>query len=287
MKDVSKEALQLGLKQSGENFLQSVKRKKITKAQYERLQRSITPSLHYQGFPSVDLLIEAVPEDIELKKKLFKEVEGHLRENTLITSNTSSLSVEEMAKALQRPQRFAGLHFFNPVHRMPLVEIITHDRVAPTTIEALYHWALTVKKTPLIVKDGPGFLVNRILAPYMNVPIHLLEAGIKGEDIDKACINFGMPMGPFRLLDEVGLDVAAKVVKILHNALGPRMAPASGIQKIVDYPLLGRKGGKGFYLYDEQGKQESWNHEIEQFFPAKKIAMDETLLPDENFSSHD
>ena len=259
MKDLSMEALNLGLKQSGQNFRQALKRKRISFSQYQKWQRSITPTLHYEGFSSVNLVIEAIPENMQLKKKIFKEVEQHVKQDCLITSNTSSLSIQEMAQALERPERFAGLHFFNPVHRMPLVEIITHGRVAPETIEALYQWVLSVKKTPLVVKDGPGFLVNRILMPYMNEAMHLLEEGVKAKDIEKACLNFGMPMGPFRLMDEVGLDVAAKAGEVIYKGLGDRLTPSPHLQKMVDGGLLGRKTHKGFYLYETNGKQKGFN----------------------------
>ena len=276
MKDVSVEALNLGLKQSGQNFRQAVKRKKISFVQYQKWQRSITPTLHYEGFSSVGLVIEAVPENMQLKKKILKEVEQHLGQDCLITSNTSSLSIQEMAQALDRPERFAGLHFFNPVHRMPLVEIITHDQVAPETTRALYQWVLAVKKTPLIVKDGPGFLVNRILMPYMNEAMHLLGEGVKLADIEKACLNFGMPMGPFRLMDEVGLDVAVKVGEVIYKALGNRMTPSSRLKEMVNEGLLGRKGHKGFYLYGPQGKQEELNLQGE---PSRRpMAMEETTI---------
>lgn len=276
MKDLNQEALQTGLKQSGQNFRQALKRKRISFAQYQRWQRSITPTLQYEGFSTTDLVIEAVPENMQIKKQTFTEIEQHVREDCLITSNTSSLSIQQMSQALQRPERFAGLHFFNPVHRMPLVEIITHDRVAPETIQALYQWVLAVKKTPLIVKDGPGFLVNRILIPYMNEPMHLLEAGVSPLDIEKACLNFGMPMGPFRLLDEVGIDVANKVANIIYDALGDRLTVSSTIQQMADSGLLGRKTRKGFYSYDEQGKQGEFNREGCPH--SKKITMEETTI---------
>ena len=278
MKDISQQALELGLKQSGDNFRQALKRKKITPAQYYRWQSSIAPTLQYQSFGASDLVIEAVPESMQIKQQAFQELEQVVREDCLIVSNTSSLSVTKMAQGLQRPERFCGLHFFNPVHRMPLVEIITHDRVAAETVEALYRWVLAVKKTPLIVKDGPGFLVNRILMPYMNESAHLLAAGVGVQDIERACVNFGMPMGPFRLSDEVGLDVANKVGEIIYRGLGPRLAPAGLVQKMVEAGCLGKKNRRGFYLYDEGGKAVGVNCDVEQFISAKRMSMDETMI---------
>ena len=130
-----------------------------------------------------------------------------------------------MSKALKDSSRFAGLHFFNPVNKMPLVEIITHEKATKDTIDSLVKWVLDVKKTPIVVKDGPGFLVNRILAPYLNEAAFLLEEGVSVEALDEAALNFGMPMGPCRLMDEIGLDVCVKVGKIMHDGLGQRATP--------------------------------------------------------------
>lgn len=275
MKDLNNEALELGLKQASENFRGALKRKKITADEFERKIRSIRPQLNFSGFKGADLLIEAVVENMDVKKKVFSEVETYLRDDALLTSNTSSLSVQEMASALEKPERFAGLHFFNPVHRMPLVEIITHDQVAPETLEALYKWVLKAKKTPVVVKDGPGFLVNRILMPFLNEAGYLLEEGVSIEDLDQACTNFGMPMGPCRLLDEVGIDVAVKVAKILYDGLGERARASSLSGRMHDAGFDGRKTSKGFYLYDEKGKQGEINEEALELLPKTGKKMSE------------
>jgi len=275
MKDLSLDALNLGLKQSSSNFSGALKRKKISPDEFERRQRSITAQLDFSGFKKVDLLIEAVVENMEIKKKVFKEVENYVTDDCLLTSNTSSLSVEEMGKDLTHPERFAGLHFFNPVHLMPLVEIIVHSKVAPETVEALYKWVLKVKKTPVIVKDGPGFLVNRILMPYLNEAGYLLEEGVSVKDLDKAALNFGMPMGPCRLLDEIGIDVGVKVAKVMHDGLGARAYPSGFSKKLVEKNLLGKKSSKGFYLYDEKGKVAGENPELKELLPAQEVKLSE------------
>jgi len=276
MKDLNKGALELGLKQASSNYSGALKRKKLSRDDFERRMRSIACQTNFSGFKKVDLVIEAIIEDINIKKSVFSELEKEVRQDAVVTSNTSSLSVEEMAKAFEYPERFAGLHFFNPVHRMPLVEIITHSKASPETIESLYNWVLKVKKTPVVVKDGPGFLVNRILMPFLNEAGYLLEEGVSMKDLDEACLNFGMPMGPCRLLDEVGIDVAVKVAKILHDGLGDR-AKSSGLsQKMVDGGFLGRKNSKGFYLYDENGKEIGPNEEVAKLFPTKKVDISET-----------
>lgn len=278
MKDLSVDALNLGLKQSSQNFAGALKRKKITADDFERKQRSITAQLDYSGFKKVDLLVEAVVENMDIKKKVFAEVEKQVTRNCILTSNTSSLSVQEMSKALEFPERFAGLHFFNPVHLMPLVEIIVHDKVAPETVEALYKWVLRVKKTPVIVKDGPGFLVNRILMPYLNEAGFLLEEGVSIKDLDQAALNFGMPMGPCRLLDEVGLDVGVKVAKVMHDGLGERAKSSKMSSKMTEKGYLGKKTSKGFYLYDEKGKHTEINPEVELILPDQKKKMSEAEI---------
>ncbi len=275
MKDLTPEALELGLKQASQNFSAKVKKRRMTEDEFQRKMRSIEPTLNFEGFKSVDLVVEAVVENMEIKKKVFAEIEGYVKPDCLLTSNTSSLSVEEISKALQKPERFAGLHFFNPVNKMPLVEIITHERASKETIDSLVKWTLDAKKTPIVVKDGPGFLVNRILAPYLNEAAYLLEEGVTVEALDEAALNFGIPMGPCRLMDEIGLDVCVKVGKIMHEGLGERANPSSLSTKLYDAKLLGKKNGKGFYLYDEKGKVTGKNPEISKLLPSKKVKKDE------------
>lgn len=275
MKDLTPEALELGLKQASQNFSGAVKKRKMTEDEFNRKMRSITPTLNFDGMKAVDLVIEAVVENMDIKKKVFAEVEKKVRPDCLLTSNTSSLSVEEMSKALENPSRFAGLHFFNPVNKMPLVEIITHERASQETIDTLVKWVLDVKKTPIVVKDGPGFLVNRILAPYLNEAAFLLEEGVSVEELDEAALNFGMPMGPCRLMDEIGLDVCVKVGKIMHDGLGERALPCSLSSKLYEEKLLGKKNGRGFYLYDEKGKVAGKNPDINRILPDKKVRKNE------------
>ena len=278
LKDIATAGLELGLKQSSEIFVKAKKRKRLTQDDFERKQRSIQPTLSYDGFKKVDLLIEAVVENMDVKKKVFSDVENYVTDDCLLTSNTSSLSIEEMAKALKKNDRFAGLHFFNPVNKMPLVEIIRHSGVSEETIQKLYKWVLDVKKTPVIVNDCPGFLVNRILAPFLNESAYLLEEGVSIEALDKALLNFGMPMGPCRLMDEIGLDVCAHVGEIMEEGLGARAKANSLSHKAVEKKLLGKKSQKGFYLYDEKGKQQEVNPEAEGMLPKDKVSMDETTI---------
>ncbi len=278
MKDITPAALELGLKQASQNFAGALKRKRMSEDEFNRKMRSIEPTLSLEGMKGVDLVVEAVVENMDLKKKVFAELEEYVRPDCILTSNTSSLSVEEMSKALKKPERFAGLHFFNPVNKMPLVEIITHEKCDPKTVQTLIKWVLDVKKTPIVVKDGPGFLVNRILAPYLNEAAFLLEEGVSVEALDEAALNFGMPMGPCRLMDEIGLDVCVKVGQIMHKGLGERANPSSLSTKLYDAKLLGKKNNKGFYLYDEKGKSTGKNPEIAKILPSKKKHMDEMQI---------
>lgn len=278
MKDLTPAALELGLKQASQNFSSALKKRRMSEDEFNRKMRSIEPTLQFQGLKSVDLLVEAVVENMEVKKKVFAEAEGYVRKDTILTSNTSSLSIEEMSKALVDPSRFAGLHFFNPVNKMPLVEIVTHERISPEVINTLVKWVIDVKKTPIVVKDGPGFLVNRILAPYLNEAAFLLEEGVSIEELDEAALNFGMPMGPCRLMDEIGLDVCVKVGKIMHEGLGERSKPSALSTKLYEAKLLGKKSNKGFYLYDEKGKVLGKNPEMNKILPSKKVHKDEMVL---------
>ncbi|MFT6631972.1 MAG: 3-hydroxyacyl-CoA dehydrogenase/enoyl-CoA hydratase/3-hydroxybutyryl-CoA epimerase [Bacteriovoracaceae bacterium] len=278
LKDIGSEGLELGLKQASSVFSSALKRRKISHDDFERKQRSIKPTLNYNGFQRADLVIEAVVENMNVKKAVFSEVEKYVSDECILSSNTSSLSINEMAKALKKPERFAGLHFFNPVHKMPLVEIVRHDGVSEETIQKLYKWVLDVKKTPIVVNDCPGFLVNRILAPFLNEAAYLLDEGVSIEAIDRAILNFGMPMGACRLMDEVGIDVCAHVGEIMEAGLGARAKANHLSGKALAAGLLGKKNGKGFYLYDEKGKHVEVNPEILKLLPNKSKEMDETTI---------
>ncbi len=278
MKDINQAGLELGLKQASQNFSSALRKKRMSEDDFNRKMRSITPTTIFDGFMGVDLVVEAVVENMQVKKKIFGELESMVKPDCLITTNTSSLSVTEMSHALKDSSRFAGLHFFNPVNKMPLVEIIAHPKASKKTLDTLYKWALDVKKTPVIVNDGPGFLVNRILAPYLNEAAFLLESGVSIKDIDQAALHFGMPMGPCRLMDEVGLDVCEKVGKIMQEGLGAR-ALASGLShKLTESGALGKKNSKGFYLYDEKGQPTGPNPVVESLLPSSHTQIDELQL---------
>jgi 3-hydroxyacyl-CoA dehydrogenase/enoyl-CoA hydratase/3-hydroxybutyryl-CoA epimerase len=256
MKDIRDEAVAGGLKHARDLFEGSVKRRRMTRREAELRMGRITGSLDYSGFSGLDLVVEAVVERMDVKKAVLAETETRVSPGCILATNTSSLSITEMATALERPGDFCGMHFFNPVHRMPLVEVIRGEASSPEAVATVYALALRMGKIPVVCRDGAGFLVNRILGPYLNESGHLLVEGVAIEDVDRAATAFGMPMGPVRLLDEVGIDVGRHVGEILEEAFGERMAPSPLLGRLENTERLGKKNGKGFYRYDEKGKDQ-------------------------------
>ncbi|MGD8288521.1 MAG: 3-hydroxyacyl-CoA dehydrogenase family protein, partial [Gemmatimonadota bacterium] len=187
--------------------------------------------------------------------------ERHVSTECVLATNTSSLSVDAMAEALDRPDRFCGMHFFNPVERMPLVEVVRGAATSDRTVATVYAFALALDKVPVVVGDGPGFLVNRILGPYLNEAGYLLGDGGSVAQIDEVAKDFGMPMGPLRLIDEIGIDVSTHAGNSLHDALGQRMKPSPALVALGNTNRLGRKGGSGFYTY-EKGKEKGIDETI-------------------------
>jgi 3-hydroxyacyl-CoA dehydrogenase / enoyl-CoA hydratase / 3-hydroxybutyryl-CoA epimerase len=261
LKDISSEALGLGLRHAREMFERLVRRGRLEGREVEQRMAAISPTLDYSGFGTVDLVIEAVVERMDVKQQVLRETESHVRPDAVLTTNTSSLSVTEMQSVLERPGRLAGMHFFNPVHRMPLVEVIRGEATTDETVATVVALTRRLDKTPVVVRDGPGFLVNRILAPYLNEAGWLLAEGADIEQVDRVLRRFGMPMGPFRLLDEVGLDVARHAGRVMAAAFGERLAAPPPMQALEQVKLLGRKGGRGFYLY-EGGRDKGVNQEV-------------------------
>jgi 3-hydroxyacyl-CoA dehydrogenase/enoyl-CoA hydratase/3-hydroxybutyryl-CoA epimerase len=276
MKDIKPDAIALGLRHAQQAFDKSVKRRRLDRREARRMMQRISPTLDYSGFSNVDLVIEAVVERMDVKKSVLRETEEKMNGGVL-TSNTSSLSITEMQNALRKPELFAGMHFFNPVERMPLVEIIRGAQTSDETIATVYAVARKLEKTPVVVGDGAGFLVNRILAPYLNEAGWMLSEGVAIEEIDKALVDFGMPMGPVRLLDEVGLDVARHAGTSMFEAFGERMKPAPTMEALEKTKRLGKKGGVGFYKYENE-KETSVDESVyaEIGSPARKtLSRDE------------
>ncbi|QDV72204.1 3-hydroxyacyl-CoA dehydrogenase NAD-binding domain-containing protein [Botrimarina mediterranea] len=199
------------------------------------------------GLAESNVVIEAVVENADVKRKLFAEIERTLSDSAILASNTSTIPITTLAEGLKRPENFAGLHFFNPVRKMPLVEVIRGAKTADKTVERLVAYSRKLGKTPVVVNDGPGFLVNRLLMPYMNEAALLVSEGVSIKAIDRAAKEFGMPMGPLELHDVVGLDTCLHAGEVLHAALGDRIEPAAIVGKLVEADRLGQKNGKGFY----------------------------------------
>jgi 3-hydroxyacyl-CoA dehydrogenase / enoyl-CoA hydratase / 3-hydroxybutyryl-CoA epimerase len=250
LKDVSPEALGAGLSAARSLFEERRKRRRMSARDVDRRMALIAPTLDYSGFGRLDLVLEAIVEDMEIKKRVFRELEPLVPEGCIVASNTSTLSVSEMQAVLERPGRFAGFHFFNPVDRMPLVEVIRGVATDDRTTASLVALAKRLGKTPVVVKDGPGFLVNRILGPYLNEASYLLLETADAASVDRAFVSFGMPMGPLRLLDEVGIDVAQKAGRVLARAFAERVEASGILDRLVERGRLGKKKGIGFYRYD-------------------------------------
>ncbi len=247
--------------------VRSVLKERLTKRQITRTQLDDTMSLlggavDYDGFGNADLVIEAVFEDLATKHQVLREVEPVMKADAIFATNTSTIPVTRIAEAAARPERVLGMHFFSPVHKMPLIEVIITPGTSPESVATAVAYGKRLGKTVIVVNDGPGFYVNRILFPYINEAGRLLEQGASVDAIDDAMVAFGFPVGPMTLLDEVGMDVGAKAAGVMHQAFGERFAPAGAIDKLVAAGRYGRKAKKGFYLYDESGKKGAVDPEV-------------------------
>jgi 3-hydroxyacyl-CoA dehydrogenase / enoyl-CoA hydratase / 3-hydroxybutyryl-CoA epimerase len=262
LKDIDQGALDKGMGTVRDLVEGLVTKRKLSRGEADEILARVKPTLKYEDMSACDLVIEAVVEVMKVKQSVLKDLENTISKPFVFASNTSSLSVSEMASVAKDPKNVVGIHFFNPVHKMLLVEIVKANTSSKETLAKAQSFAMKLGKTTVTTGDAPGFVVNRILAPYLREAIVLLQEGVPPEDIDKAMTSFGMPMGPLALMDEVGLDIGEKVIHVLHAALGERMAPPAIMKTVADKKLLGKKGGKGLYLYDEAGKRAGFNPEI-------------------------
>ncbi len=242
MTDVAAESLSRGLERIRGVVSEASHRRLVTQVQARDTLDRIATTTDKVPLTRHHLLIEAATESMDLKKKIFADLASRVSADTILATNTSALSVAELAQTVPHPERVIGLHFFNPVHRMPLVEIITLPETSPEVLATAVSFVQKIGKTPIVVKDSPGFLVNRILVPYLMEAVRLHQSGIAVRDIDEAMLEFGMPMGPMRLLDEIGLDVATHV------------AQTDAFEKMIAAGHLGKKSGQGFYRY-EKGRE--------------------------------
>ena len=245
----------------------------------------VSVATDYRGFKQAALVIEAVFEDLNVKRQVLKETEEVTSETCVFASNTSSLPITDIALNAKRKDLVLGMHFFSPVHKMPLLEIIETKDTARSTTEVAVAFGRRIGKHVIVVGDGPGFFTTRALSPYMNEAAHLLEEGVAVEAIDKAMKDFGFPVGPITLLDEVGIDVGAKVQKVLHHAFGARMDPPPSMAKLIADGRLGRKNKKGFYRYGEGSKSKEVDSTVYALMPsgAGTKPMDERVIQERLF----
>jgi 3-hydroxyacyl-CoA dehydrogenase/enoyl-CoA hydratase/3-hydroxybutyryl-CoA epimerase len=256
MKDINFDAIGKGLKHARDLWNKLAKKKVLSSYEFKQKMDLVSGGVDYSGFQQMDVVVEAIVEDMEIKKKVIGETALKMRRDAILATNTSSLSVTEMSKGHPNPRYFAGMHFFNPVHKMPLVEVIRGEKTSDETIATIYELSKRMGKMPVVVKDGPGFLVNRLLLPYMAEAAFLLQEGMSIETVDRAFVkDFGMPMGPFELMDAVGLDVCIKVLKIFKKAFGERIEMAACMEKLATTGRLGQKNKKGFYQYGDDGRK--------------------------------
>lgn len=249
MLDTAPAALEKGVQSVSKSLLGRVEIGRMSPQEAAGSLALLSTSLTTQTLADRDVVVEAIVENEEAKKKLFAQVEPLLPPGAILASNTSTISITRMAQGLKAPERFAGLHFFNPVDRMQLVEVIRGEKTDDTTVATLVALARRIGKTPIVVRDCPGFLVNRVLFPYMNEALLLLEEGVAPRAIDKAAVAFGMPMGPITLQDLVGLDTSLYAGGVLERAFPERAVKTTILGQLVQSGRLGQKTGAGFYNY--------------------------------------
>lgn len=250
LKDVRAEALASGMQHAAGLFEKQVKRRRLSLAEARRKMALLHPTLADTGLGRVDLVIEAIVENLAVKQDVFAEIGRHVSAEAVLASNTSSLSIAGIGAKTAHPQRVVGMHFFNPADRMPLVEVIAPEGGDAAAVNTVFAFTRRLGKTPVLVKDAPGFLVNRLLMFYSTEALWLLDEGYRIEDLDRAMADWGMPMGPMALTDEVGIDVATKVAHILHEAFSDRLPVPAWLDRTPQSGRLGAKNGKGFYLYE-------------------------------------
>jgi 3-hydroxyacyl-CoA dehydrogenase/enoyl-CoA hydratase/3-hydroxybutyryl-CoA epimerase len=254
LKDTDLGRVGKGLKAATDILAARLKRRRITRFEFARLKALVGGSDQWYVVRNSDLVIEAVFEDLEVKQKVLAEVEANTRTTTIFATNTSTIPIAQIAAQSARPGQVLGMHFFSPVEKMPLIEVIPTGQTSPVTLATVVDFGRKLGKTVVVVQDRPGFWVNRILTPYLNEAGHLLSEGTPIELIDKTMTRWGFPVGPIALLDEVGLDVAVKASKVMHEAFGERLRPNDIVSRMAADNRMGRKNGRGFYHYHKGHK---------------------------------
>lgn len=272
LKDVNPEMLARGMASIAKIYRDGVKRRTFTPIAARAGQDRIIPVFTNVPLHEVTFVIEAATEKLEMKKAIFSKLEDEVPENAVLATNTSALSIDELANSLKNPSRLVGMHFFNPVHRMQLVEVIYGSHTSGKAVEATLDFVKKIGKLPVLVKDSPGFLVNRILLPYLAEAIRLFQEGLDPMWIDHLMLQFGMPMGPLRLMDEVGFDTGQHVAKDLEARLPSAVPMNDVLVRFMERGWFGKKSGRGFYVYNSGSKgKETINPSLSQFQVAQKI----------------
>lgn len=283
MKDVSYDALASGMRAAAKVWRKKVERRRMSSAEMGLKLARITPSVDWSGFAAVDLVIEAVLEKLQVKQAVLAEFEAVAKPHAIFATNTSTIPITDIASSAARPENVVGMHFFSPVDKMPLLEIIRGEKTSDETLATVVAFGRKLGKTVVVSNDGPGFIVNRILGPYINEAGFLLEEGNAVERIDEAMVDFGMPLGPLELLDQVGIDVAEKAAEVLVAAFGDRIQPSSLLRAALADGRLGKKNGKGIYLW-KNGKRENADPSIDRLIgssrrePASTEEMQERMV---------
>jgi 3-hydroxybutyryl-CoA dehydrogenase len=256
MRDIDQKFVDTGMNMIRESLQRFVKKGQLTEAQMNKVLTRIHPAIDLkEAVSKADLIIEAAPENVELKRVIFRDVDSYTSPHAIIASNTSSVSITELASATKRPEKVCGMHFFNPPQLMRLIEIIKGAKTSEETVHTILEVAQRMEKeTVLVKKDSPGFIVNRILIPALNEAAELYWEGVADrDDIDKAIkLGLNWPMGPLMLLDYIGSDTTLAIAEVLTKELDPKFHPSTGLKQMVKAKMLGRKTGKGFYDWTQK-----------------------------------
>ena len=273
MVDLNEECLGGGMARAKEVVAGRIKIGRATDQDMDQMLDKLSPSTSHEVFAGCDMVVEAVPEELALKTKMYQAVAGVLGEETILASNTSTLSITRLAESAPSADRFVGLHFFNPVDRMPLVEVVRGDETSDETVATAVALAKRIGKTPIVVRDGPGFLVNRILFPYLNEAVLLVVEGASMDAVDGAATRFGMPMGPLLLCDVIGLDTVSCANRVLFEAFGERTLSPPILADLVEGGRLGQKSGAGFRKYDAKQSKGTDDPDFQPFLEKYQTAV--------------
>ncbi|HLV24766.1 MAG TPA: fatty acid oxidation complex subunit alpha FadJ [Gemmatimonadales bacterium] len=267
MKDTTHQAVGKGMAAVRTVLRDRVRRRRMTRREMDDAMSLLSGTTQLHGFGRADIVVEAVFENLELKQQVLHETEGGMRSGAVYASNTSTIPISEIAVAARRPENVCGMHFFSPVHRMPLLEIVRGTMTSDETVVMAVAAGKLLGKSVIVVNDGPGFYTTRTLAAFLNEAGQLLDSSVQIEDLDAAMVAFGFPVGPVTLLDEVGLDVAGKVTEVLREAFGSRIRASDTLRSVLADGRTGRKGKKGFYKYDEEGERKGVDSSVYDLFP--------------------